>query len=128
VAGRARSGAARHAHHPDLIVGTLLSRSGDLAPASTRLTAAGVAFVKQAVRSVSTAPSSDRFTGERTTVKAEALVDAGPRLPAEDAAPNAGETDADGHVLRAGDAVAPRTIYEAILEGRRVALGVEGRS
>ncbi len=116
---------------PDLIVGTLLSRSGDLAPANTRLAAAGVAFVKRAVlRSVEKhgAVVEDRFTGERTTVKAEALVDAGPRLPAEDASPNADDTDADGHVLRAGDAVAPRTIYEAILEGRRVALGVEGRS
>ena len=34
--------------------------------------------------------------------------------------------DSGAVALRAGDAVAPRTIYEAVLEGRRVALALEG--
>ena len=29
-------------------------------------------------------------------------------------------------VVRAGDAVAPRTLHEAILEGRRAALAIDG--
>jgi hypothetical protein len=33
--------------------------------------------------------------------------------------------DSGERLLRAGDAVAPRTIYEAILEGRRRALDIE---
>jgi len=62
----------------------------------------------------------DRFTGERRELKAAALIDAGPRLPDDEL------WEATGHRHpRAGDAVAPRTIYEAMLEGRRVALAVE---
>jgi 2,4-dienoyl-CoA reductase (NADPH2) len=113
---------------PDLIVGTLLSRSGDLAPANTRLAGAGVQFHKRAVlRAVEPAGAvvEDRFTGERSVVKAAAVVDAGARLPDERLFD---EMEAAGTRLeRAGDAVAPRTIYEAVLEGRRVALALEGR-
>ncbi len=109
---------------PDLIVGTLLSRSGDLAPANVRLESAGVRLHKRAVlRSVEKngAVVEDRFTGETTTIKAAAVIDAGTRLPADEL------FEATGHRLpRAGDAVAPRTVYEAILEGRRVALGLDG--
>jgi len=113
---------------PDLIVGTLLSRSGDLAPANTRLAGAGVQFHKRAVlRAVEPAGAvvEDRFTGERSVVKAAAVIDAGARLPDERLFD---ELEASGaRVERAGDAVAPRTIYEAVLEGRRVALALEGR-
>jgi mycofactocin system FadH/OYE family oxidoreductase 1 len=113
---------------PDLIVGTLLSRSGDLAPANTRLAGAGVVFHKRVVlRAVEPAGAlvEDRFTGERSVVKAGAVVDAGARLPDEQLFD---QFDADGiRLARAGDAVAPRTIYEAVLEGRRVALALEGR-
>jgi mycofactocin system FadH/OYE family oxidoreductase 1 len=109
---------------PDLIVGTLLSRSGDLAPANTRLAVAGVTFVKRSVvRQVrpGTVVVEDRFTGERDELEVGALIDAGPRLPNEELVEAAA-----GRHPRAGDAVAPRTIYEAILEGRRAALAVEG--
>lgn len=114
---------------PDLIVGTLLSRSGDLAPANTRLAAAGVQFHKRAVlRAVEPdgAVVEDRFTGERSVVKAAAVVDAGARLPDRRLAD---ELEAQGvRPTSAGDAVAPRTIYEAVLEGRRAALALEGRA
>jgi len=54
-------------------------------------------------------------SGERKTIPCTAVVDCGFRLP----------TDAiDGATLQAGDAVAPRTIYEAVLEGRRAALAI----
>ncbi len=109
---------------PDLIVGTLLSRSGDLAPANVRLAAAGVEFRKRAVlREVraTTALVEDRFTGELVELKAAVVVDAGPRLPDERLWLESGADH-----LRAGDAVAPRTIYEAVLEGRRAALTLEG--
>jgi len=109
---------------PDLIVGTLLSRSGDLAPVNTRLAAAGVTFVKRAVVREARAVGvvvEDRFTGEQRELKTAALIDAGPRLPDEELWVAAGRRHP-----RAGDAVAPRTIYEAVLEGRRAALAVEG--
>jgi 2,4-dienoyl-CoA reductase (NADPH2) len=109
---------------PDLIVGTLLSRSGDLAPANTRLESAGVTLHKRAIlRAVRKAQISleDRFTGELTDHKAAALVDAGHRLPDERLWEATGR-----HQARAGDGVAPRTIYEAVLEGRRAALAAEG--
>jgi len=68
----------------------------------------------------STAVIEDRFTGERVELKAAVVVDAGPRLPDEQV-----WIDSGAFALRAGDAVAPRTIYEAVLEGRRVALQLE---
>ncbi len=57
----------------------------------------------------------DRFTGEAREVKASLVVDAGHRLPAD------ALWRARPQLTRAGDAVAPRTIYEAVLEGRRAA-------
>jgi mycofactocin system FadH/OYE family oxidoreductase 1 len=109
---------------PDLIVGTLLSRSGDLAPGNVRLAGAEVAFVKRAVlREVraATAIAEDRFTGELIELKAAVVIDAGPLLPDDELWIASGRRH-----LRVGDAVAPRTVYEAVLEGRRVALGLDG--
>jgi hypothetical protein len=57
----------------------------------------------------------DRFSGEHRTIECVAVVDCGFRLP-DDPLP--------GVELRAGDCVAPRTLHEAILEGRRVAHGI----
>ncbi len=54
----------------------------------------------------------DRFTGIRRIIPCAAVVDCGFRLPDE---PLSGAT------AQAGDCVAPRTVHEAILEGRRVA-------
>ncbi len=114
---------------PDLIVGNELSRSGDLAPANARLQSAGVRIERRCLlRQVGPegAVLEDRFTGQRRTVPAATVVDAGHRLP-EDAlwlelAPPEGPSA--GTVPAAGDAVAPRTILEAVLEGRRVGLGL----
>ena len=56
----------------------------------------------------------DRFSGVITELDAVAVVDAGFRLPTE---------PIDGAV-QVGDCVAPRTILEAVLEGRRAAAGI----
>jgi 2,4-dienoyl-CoA reductase (NADPH2) len=107
---------------PDLITGSELSRSGDLAPANVRLQSAGVELARRTLlRAVrpGTAEVEDRFTGERRTVAAAAVVDAGHRLP-DDELWRRGA----GRWPAAGDAVAPRTIHEAILDGRRRALAL----
>jgi hypothetical protein len=67
----------------------------------------------------------DRFTGALTRVPAAVVVDAGPSLPETSLAP--ATADAAGTVHLAGDAVAPRVIAEAVLEGRRAALAVGQR-
>jgi hypothetical protein len=105
---------------PDLIPGNELSRTGDLAPANTRLQSAGVTLEKRSLlRRVcddGTIVVEDRFTGEQRRVAAAVLVDAGYRLPDDALWRATGE-----HARRAGDCVAPRTVYEATLEGRRAA-------
>jgi 2,4-dienoyl-CoA reductase (NADPH2) len=62
----------------------------------------------------------DRFTGEHRHLPVAALVDAGYRLPDDRL-----WRETDQQLPRAGDALAPRSIYEAILEGRRAALALE---
>jgi hypothetical protein len=100
---------------PDLIAGNELSRTGDLAPASVRLLAGGVEIEKRAIlRRVTPAGAvvEDRFGGVERLVPAALVVDAGHRLPSDD-------LWRATQLPRAGDAVAPRTINEAVLEGRR---------
>jgi mycofactocin system FadH/OYE family oxidoreductase 1 len=102
----------------DNIPGNELSRSGDLAPASVRLSQAGVSIERRSIlRGVSAlgAEVEDRYSGERRTIACTAVVDCGFRLP---------DHPIDGITLRAGDAVAPRTVHEAVLEGRRAAHGI----
>jgi 2,4-dienoyl-CoA reductase (NADPH2) len=102
----------------DNIAGNELSRTGDLAPANVRLQQRGVRIERRTLlRAVrpGEVELEDRFTGTRRRVDAVALVDCGHRLP------DAPRPDA---VVRAGDCVAPRTIHEAILEGRRAAHGI----
>lgn len=105
---------------PDQIVGTLLSLTGDLAPANTRLQQAGVRREPRSLlREVAAGRVvlEDVWTGERRQVAAGVVVDCRHRLPEESlylARP----------ARRAGDAVAPRTVLEAVLEGRRVALDI----
>jgi 2,4-dienoyl-CoA reductase (NADPH2) len=106
----------------DLIVGTQLSRSGDLADASTRLQQAGVVLHKRSRlrRVTATAVTvEDAFTGETREIAAAVVVDGGHRLPDD------GLWRDRPELPRAGDAVAPRTIYEAVLEGRRAALALD---
>ena len=106
----------------DLIAGTQLARSGDLADASTRLQRAGVALHKRS-RLVTVTPAAavveDVFTGKAREIQAAVVIDAGHRLP-EDTL-----WRAHPELPRAGDAVAPRTVYEAVLEGRRAALALD---
>jgi 2,4-dienoyl-CoA reductase (NADPH2) len=123
----AADGRQVHLVTQDNIAGNELARTGDLAPANTRLQQAGVTIERRTIpRRVCAAESGvlveveDRFTGERRSLPASLVVDAGFRLP------DTGLYDDTGATLaRAGDAVAPRTIHEAVLEGRRVALALE---
>ena len=107
---------------PDVITGTQLASTGDLAAASTRLLQAGVTVVKRKVLRAAHAETveiEDRFNGERAPVPADFLVDAGHRLANDELWRATGE-----QLPRAGDCVAPRTIYEAMLEGRRLAVSL----
>jgi 2,4-dienoyl-CoA reductase (NADPH2) len=117
--------AARHSATslvtPDHTAGTQLTRSGDLVDANTRLQEAGVEIVRRAVLRRAGAGEieiEDRFGGGTSTRPASLLVDAGQRLPSEplSAAPEG--------MRVAGDAVAPRTVHEAVLEGRRAAFAL----
>jgi 2,4-dienoyl-CoA reductase (NADPH2) len=106
---------------PDPVVGSRLSRTGDLAPANGRVQRAGVerrtATLLHSVHRGG-AVLADRWTGSTREVACTAVVDCGHRLPGD-----------GGHPLGpdarpAGDAVAPRTVLEAVLEGRRAALAL----
>jgi len=102
----------------DQIAGNELSRTGDLAPANVRLQQQGATIERRSLLRAIRAGEielEDRFSGIRRIVECSALVDCGFRLPTE---PIAGAT------AQAGDCVAPRTIHEAILEARRVALAL----
>ncbi len=112
----------------DLIAGNELSRTGDLAPANVRLQQRGVQIERHSVvRTVRRCGDGtdgtdglevdvdDRFTGRRRTLACVAVVDCGFRLPDE---------PLPGAFARAGDCVAPRTLHEAVLEGRRAAFAI----
>jgi 2,4-dienoyl-CoA reductase (NADPH2) len=101
----------------DNIAGNELSRTGDLAPSNTRLAQAGVTIERRTLlRTVrpGEVEVEDRYSGERRTIRCVALVDCGFRVPTEQI-----ET-----AVQIGDAVAPRTIHEAVLEARRAALAL----
>jgi 2,4-dienoyl-CoA reductase (NADPH2) len=106
---------------PDNIAGNELSRTGDLAPANVRLAQRGTRIQRRSVvRGITKQDShfvvrvQDRFSGELTEIECACVVDAGFRLPT---------TAIDG-AIQIGDSVAPRTILEAVLEGRRVAASI----
>lgn len=102
---------------PDQIAGTQLSLTGDLAAANARLAQAGVVReLRTVVRAAGDGHAllHDPLTGEDRKVDCAVLVDCGHRLP---------DGTLDGP-YRAGDCVAPRTVYQAVLEGRRTALAV----
>ena len=100
---------------PDQVAGTLLGITGDLAPANARLERAGVVReLRSRLLSVrARAVVEHVWTGERHEIACAAVIDCGHRLP-DDAL-----WRARPHLPRAGDCVAPRTVYEAVLEGRR---------
>lgn len=107
----------------DQIAGNELARTGDLAPANARLQQAGVIIERRTlVRRIGKLTKAgyvrvtleDRFTGQTRSIEAQRVVDAGHRLP------EAALWESTGAVaVRIGDAVAPRTVHEAILEARR---------
>nr|WP_281253807.1 mycofactocin system FadH/OYE family oxidoreductase 1 [Geodermatophilus sabuli] len=100
---------------PDEVVGVRLA--GDLAPANTRLLRAGVRRETGCVLRAAgggVAVLADRWTGAERRVPCAVVVDAAPPLPGT--APDA--------TVPAGDVVAPRTVLEAVLEGRRAARAV----
>lgn len=103
----------------DGVVGTQLAITGDLAPANTRLQQAGVTQARRTVlREVHPdhLVTSDVITGERARIDCAALIHCGHRLP--DVLP------APPGAVAVGDRTAPRTAYEAVLEGRRAALAL----
>jgi mycofactocin system FadH/OYE family oxidoreductase 1 len=117
----AASGHVVHLVTQDHIAGNELARTGDLAPANARLQQAGVVIERRSIPRV-VSPGSleveDRFTAYRRSIAAAAVVDAGFRLP------DIALWEATG-LARAGDAVAPRSLYEAVLEARRAVLALE---
>ncbi len=118
----ATHGAAVSLVTPDHVIGARLARSGDVAPANVRLCQRGVELViRSAVVGVDQkgVTVEHRYSGERRLLEAALCVDAGFLLPQDTLWRASG-----GCHRRAGDAVAPRTIHEAILEGRRVALDI----
>jgi 2,4-dienoyl-CoA reductase (NADPH2) len=105
---------------PDPVAGTQLSRTGDLADANGRLQRAGVTRqLRSIVRSITPegVEIEDGWTAVRITVPAASVVDCGHRLPDDRVYLELG----DPRVPRAGDCVAPRSLLEAVLEGRRTA-------
>ncbi|HOT78501.1 MAG TPA: mycofactocin system FadH/OYE family oxidoreductase 1 [Microthrixaceae bacterium] len=113
---------------PDNIVGNELSRSGDLAPANARLQQAGVVLERRSIlRSVKkgTVVLEDRFTGAQRNLKAAVLIDCAHRLP-DEALFRELHDASTGTVVRAGDAVAPRTVLEAVREGRLAVAALDG--
>jgi 2,4-dienoyl-CoA reductase (NADPH2) len=107
----------------DQIVGTLLAMSGDLADGNTRLLQAGVTRrTGMLLREVGpgVAVIEDKFSGDREEIGCAVLVDCGHRLPEEEL-----YLDRPG-TTRAGDCVAPRSVLEAVLEGRRAADALDG--
>ena len=117
-----------HLVTPDVIVGTQLSRTLDLSPANVRLLRGGATLHKRHVLSsvgAGWADISDRFSTSVLRLDTAAVVDCGHREPDESIYRRL-EHRSGPIVLRAGDDVAGRTTHEAILEGRRAALAVEG--
>ena len=114
---------------PDPIAGTLLARTGDLADANVRLQRAGV---HRQLRSRITAIGGgdhgghvdveDVWTGSADRLPAALVVDCGHRLPEDSLWQELG----DPSIPRVGDCIAPRTMHEAVLEGRRAALALVG--
>lgn len=120
----AGSGHAVHLATPDWIVASELARAGDLGPANARLAGLGVELHRRrdlrVVRKGS-AVLADRFSDDEEVLKVRWVLDAGHRLP-EDELFHRVHSVLGHRPVHAGDCVAPRTVYEAVLEGRRRAL------
>ncbi len=114
----AHAGAVVHFVTIDQVAGNELARTGDLAPANVRLQQLGVTRHLRSIARAVTVEGVEiehRFSGNRTVIPASLVIDANHRLPSP---------SATGATVSIGDAVAPRTILEAILEGRRAATSI----
>ncbi|MGI9597427.1 MAG: mycofactocin system FadH/OYE family oxidoreductase 1, partial [Acidimicrobiales bacterium] len=116
---------------PDAIAGTMLSLTGDLAGANVRLQQAGVTIVRRRRLVAATVDGLDLvdvFTGDTERLTADLLIDASSRYPDDRLAlshtvaagdrPSTRAGESIGPTTRVGDCVAPRTVAEAIREGR----------
>ena len=104
----------------DNIAGNELARTGDLAPANVRLAQAGVRIERRSLlasRGRRRASTLARPLHRRSTARSRA-----PR--SSTAASGCRPSRCAGAAAQAGDCVAPRTVHEAILEGRRAALAL----
>ena len=114
---------------PDPVVGHELGPSGDLVPAAARLAAAGV---RRVVRTVPVRWADgvlhvrDAVTWAPSTLRCAAVVDAARGVPGP--VPADAETVdgllVAGRTVLAGDVLAPRTVHDAVLDGRRAAARV----
>jgi 2,4-dienoyl-CoA reductase (NADPH2) len=105
----------------DQIAGTQLALTGDLAEANSRLQRAGVVReLRSLLRAVADdhVLLEDRWTAQQRMVECAFVVHCGHRLPEQTLYLRRPGT------ARAGDCVAPRTVLEAVLEARRVALAI----
>lgn len=105
---------------PDQLIGSRLGPTGDLVGASRRLREAGVAAHLAVLPVAGTSGEvllQNRFTGVRFGVPCSVLVDCSLPLPNEQLAVGEG-------TVRAGDCVAPRTVLEAVREGRFAAMSM----
>ncbi|MFD4366062.1 mycofactocin system FadH/OYE family oxidoreductase 1 [Rhodococcus sp. NPDC058521] len=101
---------------PDPVVGRDLDRTGDLVGANVRAQRAGIRrYLDARITQLRDQELHlvDRFSGEQSTIPCAVLVDCSLRLPdLPELAPGS---------VRVGDCVAPRTVLEAIREGREAA-------
>ncbi|MGW6378257.1 mycofactocin system FadH/OYE family oxidoreductase 1 [Rhodococcus sp. NPDC055112] len=100
---------------PDQVVGVQLGRTGDLSAANARLQRAGIArHLSVTVRSIAAdgVLLENVHTGERRLQAAATLIDCTHRLPEESLVVQSPAS------VRIGDCLAPRTVAEAIREGR----------
>ena len=100
----------------------MLSLTGDLADANTRLQQAGVKReLRVRLRELADGQAllEDVWTAERRRIPVATVVDASHREPEETLYLTRPGT------TRIGDCVAPRSALEAVLEGRRAAMAVE---
>jgi mycofactocin system FadH/OYE family oxidoreductase 1 len=113
---------------PDQVAGTLLARTGDLSDANGRLQRAGVRrALRCLVRTIDAGGVAveDCWTGAPSRIAASSVVDCGHRLPEESLYLATAGAAASG-VVRAGDCIAPRSLLEAVIEGRRAARAILG--
>jgi 2,4-dienoyl-CoA reductase (NADPH2) len=107
----------------DPTAGSQLARTGDLADANVRLQRAGVhRQLRSRIRRIGEGgvEVDDAWTAEPARLEAAVFIDCGHRLPDDSLYHAVG----DATIPRAGDCIAPRSILEAILEGRRLAVGL----